>query len=269
LALADADSTRKGMPQMKDSTARAGTPAKHAAIATVLAAVAGFVDTAGFLTLAHVYTANMSGNTVQVGVEALGDTGGSPILHAYTVGMFLFGLFASGIMIEIGLRRGFRCIFAATMMLEVICLGIVVAAGDLLLEAGAPRGWPLYSMIALFTIAMAAQNTSLRMAGVLTVYTTHVTGTITKFSEDAVRYVFALIDRRRENTQPAAGEGRPAPPFAAILLSAGLCGGFVVGAVLAGFLVPPIGLVTLLIPIAVVTAIGIVDYVQPLASRTG
>jgi uncharacterized membrane protein YoaK (UPF0700 family) len=71
---------------MKDPTTRGtGTPAKHATIATILAAVAGFVDTAGFLTLAHVYTANMSGNTVQVGVEALGDTGGSPILHAYTV----------------------------------------------------------------------------------------------------------------------------------------------------------------------------------------
>ena len=254
---------------MKDSTTRAiGTPAKHAAIATILAAVAGFVDTAGFLTLSHVYTANMSGNTVQVGVEALGDTGGSPILHAYTVGMFLFGLFASGIMIEIGLRRGFRRIFAATMMLEAIGLGIVVAAGDRFLEAGAPRGWPLYPMIALFTIAMAAQNTSLRMAGVLTVYTTHVTGTITKFSEDAVRYVFAQIDRRRGNRQQAGlEEGRPAPPFSALLLSAGLCGGFVAGAVLAGYLVPPFGIVTLLIPIAVVAALGIVDCVQPLASR--
>jgi hypothetical protein len=42
----------------------------------------------------------------------------------------------------------------------------------------------------------------------------------------------------------------------------------VAGAVLAGYLVPPFGLVTLLIPIAVVAALGIVDCVQPLASRT-
>jgi uncharacterized membrane protein YoaK (UPF0700 family) len=254
---------------MKDSTTRAiRTPAKHAALATTLAAVAGFVDTAGFLTLNHVYTANMSGNTVQVGVEALGDTGGSPILHAYTVGMFLFGLFASGIMIEIGLRHGFRRIFAVTMLLEVICLGIVVAAGDRLLQGEAPRGWPLYFMIALFTLAMAAQNTSLRMAGVLTVYTTHVTGTITKFSEDAVRYVFASVDRRRGiGRAPSGEEGRPAPPFSALLLSAGLCGGFVAGAVLAGYFVPPFGLVTLLIPIAVVASLGIVDCIRPLASR--
>jgi uncharacterized membrane protein YoaK (UPF0700 family) len=252
---------------MKDSSTRViGTPAKHAALATILAAVAGFVDTAGFLTLNHVYTANMSGNTVQVGVEALGDTGGSPILHAYTVGMFLFGLFASGIMIEIGLRHGFRRIFAVTMLLEVICLGVVVAAGDRLLQAEAPRGWPLYFLIALFTLAMAAQNTSLRMAGILTVYTTHVTGTITKFSEDAVWYVFALIDRIRR--KPSGEEGRPEPPFSALLLSAGLCGGFVAGAVLAGYFVPPFGLVTLLIPIAVVAAIGILDCVRPLASRT-
>jgi uncharacterized membrane protein YoaK (UPF0700 family) len=242
-------------------------------LATTLAGVAGFVDTAGFLTLNHVYTANMSGNTVQVGVEALGDTGGSAALHAYTIGMFLFGLFASGIMIEIGLRHGFRRIFAAAMMLEIICLGVVVLIGGALIEGGATSeatpDWPLYLLIALFTIAMGAQNTSLRMARVLTVYTTHVTGTITQFSEDAVQYVFALFDRRRGIGRPqAAGGAKPAPSFAALLLSAGLCGGFVAGAVLAGYVVPLFGLLTLLVPIAVVASIGIIDCVQPLSSRT-
>jgi uncharacterized membrane protein YoaK (UPF0700 family) len=246
------------------------TRAKRATIATTLAAVAGFVDTAGFLTLDHVYTANMSGNTVQVGVEAFADTGGSAALHAYTIAMFLVGLFASGIMIEIGLRHRFRRIFAAAMMLEVICLGIVVVAGDELLRAGAgsgaPAGWPLHLMIALFTIAMGTQNTSLRMAGVLTVYTTHVTGTITKFSEDAVQYVFALIDRRRGRGQAeVAGDPRPAPAFAALMLSAGIWAGFVAGAILAGYLLPRFGLPTLLVPITTLALIGIIDCVKPLA----
>jgi uncharacterized membrane protein YoaK (UPF0700 family) len=262
---------------MKDATApgggSGGTSARHAVIATTLAAVAGFVDTAGFLTLNHVYTANMSGNTVQVGVEAIGESGGSAVLHAYTIGMFLFGLFASGIMIEIGLRHGFRRIFAAAMMLEAICLGVVVVAGDELLRSGATSeaaaGWPLHLMIALFTIAMGAQNTSLRMARVLTVYTTHVTGTITQFSEDAVQYVFALFDRRRGIRRPqVAGGAKPAPALATVLLSAGLCAGFVAGAVLAGYVVPLFGLLTLLVPIAFVVSIGIIDCVQPLSSRT-
>jgi uncharacterized membrane protein YoaK (UPF0700 family) len=243
--------------------------ARRAALATTLAAVAGFVDTAGYLTLNHVYTANMSGNTVQVGVEALGHAPGNAALHAYTIGMFLVGLLTSGIMIEIGLRHRFRRIFAAAMLLEAICLGIVVVGGDELLQAGAASGasagWPLHLMIALFTIAMGAQNTSLRMAGVLTVYTTHITGTISKFSEDAVQYVFALIDRRRgRRRREGAVSRRRTPGFAALLLSAGLWAGFVAGAMLAGYLVPRFGLPILLGPIATVASIGIIDCVRPL-----
>jgi uncharacterized membrane protein YoaK (UPF0700 family) len=35
----------------------------------LLAVVAGFVDAVGFITLGHIYTANMSGNSVGVGIE--------------------------------------------------------------------------------------------------------------------------------------------------------------------------------------------------------
>jgi hypothetical protein len=89
---------------------------------------------------------------------------------------------------------------------------------------------------------------------------------MTKFSEDAVQYMFALIDRRGIRHSEPAGAPRPAPPHAVILFSAALWAGFVAGAVLAGYMLPRFGLISLLAPIASVALIGIIDCARPLAS---
>jgi uncharacterized membrane protein YoaK (UPF0700 family) len=80
-------------------------------VAVSLTLAAGFVDAFGFLTLSGVYTANMSGNTVLIGVHALTDRANA-LLHAFTIAMFVVGLVTSGVIIEAGLRRRIRRSFA-------------------------------------------------------------------------------------------------------------------------------------------------------------
>ena len=227
-------------------------------IAIVLTGVAGFVDAFGFLTLDHVYTAQMSGNTIGLAVNLAAGRPFEALRHGLPIATFLLGLTVTAILIELGRRRGIRRLLAAALLLEAAALAVFAAwGGDLLAVARQPGGdWSLFLLIAVASVAMGIQNTSLRMSGVLGVYTTHVTGTISKMSEDAVRTLFARI---------APGDGKDEPHGTEMLLSAGIWASFLAGAVGAGLVTPLWGPnLTLLPAIAVLLAIAGTDIVAPL-----
>lgn len=62
--------------------------------AAVLCLVAGFVDAIGYLDLGHVFTANMTGNTVLLGV-ALAKADWTAVSYAATIAAFAIGVVAS------------------------------------------------------------------------------------------------------------------------------------------------------------------------------
>lgn len=230
----------------------------HAAIALALVGVAGFVDALSWLAL-HQFTAQMSGNTVLLAVHGAAGRTDQALLQLCTIGTFLFGLLVSAIVIEIGLRRHLRRLLAAAMALEAILLGIFALwlHGPMDPARGPPDGWTIYLLVAVASIAMGVQNTSLRMAGILGVYTTHVTGTITRLSEDLVAFGFALADRlgaRRKALETETPRSRGPARLGKIGLSAGLFAGFLAGAWLGAYLVP---------------LWGYADALRPLGGRTG
>src|SRR5579884_946061 len=93
-----------------------------AIIALVMSAVAGYIDAVGYLTLVHIYVANMSGNSVALGA-ALGRLHWREAAYrGFPVLMFLAGLMAGGVIIEIGRRRNLPRAFAAAMVIELVCL---------------------------------------------------------------------------------------------------------------------------------------------------
>jgi uncharacterized membrane protein YoaK (UPF0700 family) len=236
----------------RDSDAQAKL--REAVVALVLTFVAGFVDGFGFLTLNGMYVANMSGNSVQLGVYAVAGEARSALLHGFTIAMFLAGLLLSGAVIELAQRRGMRRVIAMAMALELLSL-----LPFLLLTPGAPgRPAPagLMAAIAAAAVAMGLQNTSLRMANILTTYTTHVTGTITRFSEDLVAWLIGLAGSDRSG-QRQLRRGA--------LLSGGLWVAFVLGTILAAVLLPDLGRVALVVPLAIVLAAGATDAIAPIA----
>ncbi len=81
-------------------------------LAMLLAWVAGFVDAGGYLTLAHVFTSHMSGNTVAMGAHLGNGQWTQVIRRAVPIAWFIFGVFlgaAFGIVAE---RAGFRSRFS-------------------------------------------------------------------------------------------------------------------------------------------------------------
>jgi len=235
------------------------TPGR-AAVGITLTAVGGYVDCFGYLTLSQVYTAQMSGNTVLIAVHAGSGDIASALLHAYTIGVFLFGLLVSGVGIEAALRCNIRRVLALALIIEVVCLaalalwGAPLIGGNAIGTADHPR-WTLYALIALTAAAMGLQNTSLRMAGILAVFTTHVTGSLTQASEWLILFLLPRTGVKRR------------PALAQAAFSASLWLSFFLGALLVSELQPrqAPGLV-LLLPISALLAVIAADLMRPLAN---
>ncbi|HWI27212.1 MAG TPA: YoaK family protein [Stellaceae bacterium] len=233
--------------------------ARRVLVGAALTAVGGFVDCFSYLALRNVYAATMSGNTVAIAVHAGIGESAPALLHAYTVGVFVAGLLLSAIAIEAALRRGIRHVLALALAIEIACLAALALWGAPLLAAGAegtashPR-WPLYALLALAAIAMGTQNTSLRMAGILAIFTTHVTGTLTHFGEQFANFLFV---RRRENSRAM---------LAHACFSATLWLAFLLGALAASELLPLWGAAKeLALPISVLVLVIAADIRRPFA----
>lgn len=228
-------------------------------VALALTGTAGFVDALGYLLLSGVYTANMSGNTVLIGVHAADGDLSQVALYAATIGTFVLGLVVGGAALKLLERSGFRRLIAFAMALEVLSLAALVALDEYALPYRAPvrdAAWQLYALVAIAAVAMGIQNTSLRTAGVLTVYTTHVTGSVTKFSEDAIEWLFG--------SRGGAGKADRRARARAALFSFGLWLAFLLGALAAAVAARRFGMRGAVAPIAVVLLVLALDCIAPL-----
>ncbi|MGE5608707.1 MAG: YoaK family protein [Bacillota bacterium] len=226
--------------------------------AIALTTTAGFVDAFGYLALYHVFTANMSGNSIEVGLR-LAQRDWPQVFHrALPVVAFVAGLMACELVVETARRWGVQRVLGLTLMLEMTSLVafLLVALHVLGLRPrpGARPGAASAALVALGSFAMGTQNASLRAAGVLNIYTTHVTGTLTRMSQRFVQSAFRIRHRSR-NRVP----NRPIRQHRAIRQTAYLGGlwlVYVVGAAVGTLSWTDLGTITLLGPIAAVGAIA-------------
>jgi uncharacterized membrane protein YoaK (UPF0700 family) len=244
-------------------------------VAILLTFVAGYVDAIGWLSLDRVYAAQMSGNVVLLAVHLATGEGGHAALQATMIVTFFLGLVLSGSVIEIGMRLRIRRILAAALLIEFVLLGIFAVAGSTAWahlksnSADVEPDLPVYLLGAVIALAMGAQNTSLRMAGILTVYTTHVTGTITNLSEEIIIRGFAMLaparHRRHDGFVSAALRTRPPVEIVHIGRTAGLIGGFFLGALAGASLLGAGGFLhAMVLPLLLLIAIGVFDWLVPL-----
>jgi uncharacterized membrane protein YoaK (UPF0700 family) len=197
---------------------------RRARLALLLSTTAGFVDAVGWLELSHVYTANMTGNTVDVGRGlALFDLA-EVALRAWPIGMFVAGLLISSLVFEAGRRRRARRTPALVLALEAALLLAFAASGGRS-QAARPGGASFYLLVALPCVAMGLQNATLTRVGALTVRTTHVTGTLSRMAGFLAEWVVSAYDRLRgTGSRPRRASARKA------LLLFGLWSGYVAGA---------------------------------------
>jgi uncharacterized membrane protein YoaK (UPF0700 family) len=136
----------------------------------LLTGAAGYVDAVSYLALGRVFTANMTGNTVLLGLSVvLGDADGTG-RSLLALGGFLVGGVAGAWIAyrgpsEEGWPRG------VTIALIVECVLLAALAND--------RSEVLGVRVVLAAVAMGIQSAAARRLDVLGVATTFVTGTLT------------------------------------------------------------------------------------------
>jgi len=194
--------------------------------AVCLCLIAGYIDAIGYIDYAHVFAANMTGNTVLLAISLAQGEWARVSVYATTLAAFLAGALAA----EIAKRRGVPA--SLPLLASGVPLVVVWAAG-------------LEGDVALAALAagMGLQGGSVARFADINVQTVVITGTILKLAEAATHRMV------KPTSGVAAPSAKGLPVFAATWLA------YAVGAVLslAAHDLGPLKLVlplALLIPVA-------------------
>lgn len=149
----------------------------------LLAAVAGSIDVMSYYKLGHVFTANMTGNTILLGLS-IGQGKVASSLHSLAaLAGFFTGAFIGAFIVE-NSKRGWSYYITLSISIESLIIFILVL---IWFEEKLPMDrLVLYSSIALSAIAMGIQSATVRHLNIPGVVTTFITGTITSIGMSAI-----------------------------------------------------------------------------------
>jgi uncharacterized membrane protein YoaK (UPF0700 family) len=233
-------------------------------VAFPLATVAGYVDAVGFLTLAGLFVAHMSGNTVRLGVFVGNGDWSLAAQRLVPIVVFTLGVAGGIALIEAMRRRSAPAPAARVLGVEAVLLAAFMLAGRAVLDGrgAAPGWWDYYVLAVVVVLAMGVQNAALRRVAGVPVHTTFVTGILTHLAEESVNGWYAWRDLRREG-------GRRGPDdavhtaFRRARLHGGVWLSYLGGGVLGAFLALHWDLWSLGLPIAALVVLIGVDLFQP------
>lgn len=147
-----------------------------------LTVVTGLVDAVSYVTLGHVFVANMTGNVVFLGFAAAGASGLSIGASLAALGAFVVGALAGGrIGATLAAHRGHSLRAASSLTASLVAAAALIAgvAGDHISQG------PRYAVIVTLALAMGAQNAIARRLAVPDLTTTVLTLTLTGIAADS------------------------------------------------------------------------------------
>ena len=148
----------------------------------VLTFTTGLVDAVSYLGLGHVFTANMTGNIVLLGFGIAGSGGLPVIAPLVSLGAFLVGAGAGGIL-AVRMAERHPNHVARALAIEVSLIGVAaVLAAAIDLRPNAASG---DLVIALLALAMGVRNATVRHLGVPDLTTTVLTMTLTGLAAES------------------------------------------------------------------------------------
>ncbi|HZC06680.1 MAG TPA: YoaK family protein [Ktedonobacterales bacterium] len=196
----------------------------------VLAAVAGYADAVSYVTLGHVFIANMTGSTVLLGLN-LAETNWLYALRAI-IALLGFGLgvaVGAAIVDPVDHNAVWSCTVTRALWVEVGILTLFSALG-IALGASLKNG-PVYTLIALASCAMGIQSVAIRALGVADITTTYISGTWVGLFAGLSRYLRSETvsqDKGQRRVASLYPQERDARLLLAYIISALLCGLLVV-----------------------------------------
>jgi uncharacterized membrane protein YoaK (UPF0700 family) len=163
---------------------RAARSIKHPLARTllVLTFTTGLVDATSYLGLGHVFVANMTGNIVFLAFGIAGSGGLPVIAPLISLGAFLVGAGAGGILARKMADRHPRHLAWALAIEVSLIAAAAVAAGVIHIRRDAVSG---DAVIALLALAMGLRSATIRRIGVADLTTTVLTMTLTGIAADS------------------------------------------------------------------------------------
>jgi uncharacterized membrane protein YoaK (UPF0700 family) len=236
------------------------------AVALSLTVVGGFVDAVGYIALFQVFTANMSGNSVHVGMY-LGQGNWEELLRPLcAIVFYVVGMALTRIAVGIGGRTGIRRIASFTLALEALLLALFAHSTPAMHmgQIADQRSSTYFALVALLAFAMGIQTATLTHIGALTIYTTFVTGTLTKLTESFTRALFWAYDLRQEGMSHIVRHafGQQDVQEGVMLSSTWMC--YLLGAAVGTFLKLKWELRALYIPVVVLLLFVTIDLFRPI-----
>ena len=145
----------------------------------VLTFTTGLIDAASFLGLGHVFTANMTGNVVLLGFGLAGAAQLPVIAPLISLGGFLLGAGAGGVLAA-RLADRHPAHIAAALAIEATLIGVAAIVTALIdVDINGASG---DCVIAVLACAMGVRNATTRRLAVPDVTTTVLTGTLTSLA---------------------------------------------------------------------------------------
>ena len=242
-------------------------PRGKIATALSLTTVGGFVDAVGYIALFEVFTANMSGNSIHVGMY-LGQQSWLELFRPFCAIMsYVVGMILTRITIGIAGRRGVRRIASFTLAVEAVLIALFAHATPRMhlgqiVDLTSPA---YFIMVAWLAFAMGIQTATLTHFGALTIYTTFVTGTLTKFSESFTRALFWGYDQLRQSKMShivSLATEQEDMRDATFLACTWFC--YVIGAAIGTVMKARWELRALYIPVAILVVFVVVDQLRPI-----
>ena len=192
-----------------------------------LAWSAGFVDAASYLGLGGVFTANMTGNTVLLGLAiARLDLAGS-LRSAVALSGFCIGVVSGALMLARD-RTKASWPSAVTIVLGLEALVLIVLGLAWRAAGNTPEAKVVGALLLAAGCAMGLQSAALKRIGIPAVGSTAITGTVTGVMAGAVGWLhtpFASAQRPQDASETRKAFALPATVWSVYALGA-LAGGF-------------------------------------------
>ena len=143
----------------------------------MLSVVAGSADAAGFMGIGHVFTSNMTGNLVLLGIACGQSQWSAALKTVYVLVMFTFGAAVGGRLARQLPDQAWRKLLVRILTLESVLLISFAICWALISEKG--RAVQFYWLIPLLSIAMGLQSAVMNRLTIAGVTNTAITGTLT------------------------------------------------------------------------------------------
>jgi uncharacterized membrane protein YoaK (UPF0700 family) len=247
------------------------SPSQRNNLAIALTAVAGSVDAIGYIVLFHVFTANMTGNTVGIGLGLVEHDWWLLARRGFAVPMFLIGMLWSRFAVHVGRRRRWRHTAALLFGSEAALLGAFAVLGLLLVPGGrveSEASLIYFVLIGLLTLAMGIQNASLSHFGPLSVRTTHVTGNLATLADRMAKFgIWFHESRGRVGVRRTLASARAQLSYRETLFLAAVWVAYLGGAIVGAALLAYWRLAAVIPGVAALVFVVILDWTEPILAR--